>query len=80
MLNMLDKEISYHKNNIRGWFVEPENWENNKRLTYRQVAEKIAKDKDLSLRKHTVYYDGKRLRPFPLKVCNYIQSMRRQKK
>jgi len=43
----LNKPITANRNNIRAWFREPANWENKERLTYREVAEQISRDKDL---------------------------------
>jgi len=53
----LNKPISSDRNNIRAWFVEPENWENKQRLTYRGVAEQIAGDKDIELKEEKVPID-----------------------
>jgi len=55
--SILGEEISTHKNNIRNWFKEPANWENKKRLTYKEVAEKIAGDKDVTLKKEEIPID-----------------------
>jgi hypothetical protein len=89
--NYLDKPISYHKNNIRAWFVEPSNWENKKKLTYREVIKQIIKDKSLKFKieetfsgnrlsdkkeKHYVVYLGtKRLREFPKEIYKAYQEV-----
>jgi len=67
---LLDKEISSHKGNIRDWFIEPENWGNKARLTYREVAKKIAKDKDIEIRKIDKPVDPSK--PFGKTVSRHI--------
>lgn len=52
-IDVLSQEISAHKNNIRAWSREPENWDNKERLTYKEVAEQIAKDKDITFKKES---------------------------
>jgi len=56
-VDVLDKPISSDKNNVRAWFVEPENWDNKQRLTHREVAEQIAEDKDIEFKEEKVPID-----------------------
>jgi len=59
--SILNKEIPADYHNIRAWFVEPGNWENKKRLPYRQVVENIIDDPDMEIKEVKFPVDNSRL-------------------
>jgi len=74
---ILDKVIPYHRNNIRNWFVEPSNWDNKARITYRQLIDKVIRDRATRIRKTNVLVDG--TRPFGETIPKYSVYLEEKK-